>query len=181
MKLRDGEKGEVVAEFLSARVFVWDGASAAGRPWHLLVRREIGGEKMKFCLSNAKAGASLRHRVCMQAWRHFVERAFEDAKSARGMADYQVRGWNGWHHHMALVMVALMFLAKERLGGRDTHRLLSCQDVVEMLQHKLPSKIQTDEDLVVTIAQRHQRRLQAARSAYDKQRLTPPVSFSGGI
>jgi hypothetical protein len=29
------------------------------------------------------------------------------------MADYQVRGFNAWHHHMALVMIALMFLAKE--------------------------------------------------------------------
>ena len=181
MKLRDGEKGEVLAEFLSSRVFVWDGESGAARHWHLLVRRELGGAKLKFCLSNAKASASLRQLVSMQASRHFVERAFEDAKSACGMADYQVRGWNGWHHHMALVMVALMFLAKERLAGRDTHRLLSCQDIVAMLKHKLPSNIQSDEDLVMTIANRHQRRRQAAESAYRKQGIPPPDSFGGGI
>ena len=181
MKLRDGEKGEVVAEFMTARVFVWDGKSPAGRHWHLLVRREIGGEKLKFCLSNAKTGASLRQLVTMQASRHFVERAFEDAKSACGMADYQVRGWNGWHHHMALVMVALMFLAKERIAGSDTHRLLSCQDIVDMLRHKLPSKIQSDEDLVMSIANRHQRRRQAASSQYQKQGLNLPASFGGGI
>lgn len=181
MKLRDGEKGKVVAEFLAARVFLWNGESPEARQWHLLVRREIGGEKLKFCLSNVKPSASLRQRVTMQASRHFVERAFEDAKSACGMADYQVRVWNGWHHHMALVMVALMFLAKERLAGRNTHRLLSCQDVVEALRHKLPSKIQSDEDLVMTIANRHQRRFKAAESAYAKQGLTPPASFGGGI
>ena len=181
MKLRDGEKGEVVAEFMTARGFVWDGESPAGRHWHLLVRREIGGEKLKFCLSNAKPRASLRQLVMMQASRHFVERAFEDAKGACGMADYQVRGWNGWHHHMALVMVAMMFLAKERLAGRDTHRLLSCLDIVDMLRHKLPSKIQSDEDLVMTIANRHQRRRQAASSQYQKQDLTLPASFGGGI
>ncbi|MBY0576965.1 MAG: transposase [Gallionellaceae bacterium] len=181
MKLRDGEKGEVVAEFMKARVFVWDGKSPAGRHWHLLVRREIGGEKLKFCLSNAKTGVSLRQLVTMQASRHFVERAFEDAKSACGMADYQVRGWNGWHHHMALVMVALMFLAKERIAGSDTHRLLSCQDIIEILRHKLPSKIQSDEDLVMSIASRHQRRRQAASSQYQKQGLTLPASFGGEI
>lgn len=82
MKLRDGEKGEVVAEFLTARVFVWDKKTPAAKCWHLLVRREIGGTKLKFCLSNAKAGASLRQLVAMQASRHFVERAFEDAKGA---------------------------------------------------------------------------------------------------
>lgn len=175
MKLRDGEKGEVVAEFMMARVFVWDGKLPAGRHWHLLVRREIGGEKLKFCLSNAKTGVSLRQLVTMQASRHFVERAFEDAKNACGMADYQVRGWNGWYHHMALVMVALMFLAKERMAGSDTHRLLSCQDII--LRHKLPSKIQSDEDLVMSIASRHQRRRQAASSQYQKQGLAMPASF----
>lgn len=181
MKLRDGEKGEVVAEFLAERVFVWDGKSPAARCWHLLVRREIGGTKLKFCLSNARPEASLRQLVTMQASRHFVERAFEDAKSACGMADYQVRGWDAWHHHMALVMIALMFLAKERLAGCDTHRLLSCQDIVDMLRHKLPSKIQTDEDLVMTIASRHHRRRQVAAAQYQKQGLTLPAAFGGGI
>ena len=181
MKLRDGEKGEVVADFPAARVFVWDGESSAGQHWHLLVRRGIDGTKLEFCLSNAKPKASLRLLVSMRASRHFVERAFEDAKGACGMADYQVRGWNGWHHHMALVMVALMFLAKERLAGRDTHRLLSCQDIVEMLRHKLPSKIQSDEDLVMTIANRHRRRQSASASQYRKQGLTLPASFDGGI
>jgi hypothetical protein len=177
MKLRDGEKGEVVAEFLATRVFVWDRAAPTTKCWHLLVRREIGGTQLKFCLSNAKAGASLRQLVAMQASRHFVERAFEDAKGACGMADYQVRGWDGWHHHMALVMIALMFLAKERLAGSLTHRLLSCLDIVDILRHKLPSKIQSDEDLVMTIANRHHRRQQAASAHYEKQGITLPASF----
>jgi len=30
-----------------------------------------------------------------------VECAFEDAKNKGGMADYEVQGWVGWHHHMA--------------------------------------------------------------------------------
>ena len=181
LAVREGEKGEVIAEYLWQRVWLWDGAESRARCWHLLVRREIDGSKEKFSLSNTKPEVSLRHLAEMQAARHFVERAFEDAKSACGMADYQVRGWNGWHHHMALVMVALMFLAKERLAGRDTHRLLSCQDIVDILHYKLPAKIQTDEDMVMTIAQRHFRRLQAAQSAYDKQGLTPPASFGAGI
>ena len=177
MKLRDGEKGEVVAEFLTARVFTWDGEETTARRWHLLVRREIDGSMIKYCLSNARPSASLRLLVDMQASRHFVERAFEDAKSACGMADYQVRGWKAWHHHMTLVMIALMFLAKQRIEGLDTHRLLSCQDIVEILKHKLPSKIHTDEDLVMTITNRHRRRLQAAQSAYGKQGKMPPASF----
>jgi hypothetical protein len=36
------------------------------------------------------------------------------------MAEYQARKWNAWHHHIGLTMVALMFLAKERLAHRET-------------------------------------------------------------
>lgn len=169
LSVRDGEKGEVIAEYLTRRIFVWDGESARARCWHVLVRREIGGSKLKFCLSNAKPQASLRRLAQMQAARHFVERTFEDAKGACGMADYQVRGWQAWHHHMALVMIALMFLAKERLALRDTAALLSCNDLVDVLRHKLPTKIETDAHLIAMIEDRHRRRQQAKDSAYQKQ------------
>lgn len=176
LSVRDGEKGEVIAEYLTTRVFVWDGEAAHPRHWHLLVRRELDGSKLKYCLSNAKAKASLRHLATMQAARHFVERAFEDAKSQCGMADYQVRVWNGWHHHMTLVMIALMFLAKERLAHRETAKLLSCRDVVEMLRHRLPRKIESDDDLVRSITERHERRRKAMDSAYRRQAATLAAS-----
>lgn len=112
-------------------MWLWDGSEARARCWHLLVRREVDGSKLKFCLSNARPEASLRRLADMQVARHFVERAFADAKGACGMADYQVRGFTAWHYHMALVMAALMFLAKERLANRETAGLLSCNDLVE--------------------------------------------------
>jgi len=169
LSVRAGEKGEIIADYLTQRVWLWDGEEAQARCWHLLVRREIDGSKLKFCLSNAKPKASLRRLAEMQVARHFVERAFEDAKGACGMADYQVRGFNAWHHHMALVMVALMFLAKERLAHRETADLLSCNDLIEIMRHKLPRKIETDADLVACIEDRHRRRQIAKDFAYRKQ------------
>ena len=179
LSVREGEKGEVVADYLKQRVWLWDGAEQRARCWHLLVRREVGGEKLKFCLSNAKPEANLRRLAEMQAARHFVERAFEDAKGACGMADYQVRGFAAWHHHMALVMVALMFLAKERLAHRETAELLSCNDLVEIMRHKLPTKIETDDDLVAMIEDRHRRRRVARNHAYQKQALMLGASGVG--
>ena len=70
---------------------------------------------------------------------------------------------------MALVMIALMFLAKERLANRETADLLSCNDLVEIMRHTLPSKIQTDADLVASIEDRHRRRQIAKDFAYRKQ------------
>lgn len=176
LSMREGEKGAVIAEYLMQRVWLWDGSAPKARCWHLLVRRELDGSKLKCCLSNAKPNASLRHLASMQGARHFVERAFEDAKGQCGMADYQVRGWQAWHHHMALVMIALMFLAKERLAHRDTDSLLSCNDLVQILRHKLPAKIETDADLVTTIQNRHRRRRDAMESAYRKQAATLAAS-----
>ncbi len=173
LSVRAGEKGEVIAEYLTRRVFVWDGRAPRARRWHLLVRREIGGKKLKFCFANAKPQASLRRLASMQADRHFVERAFEDAKGTCGMADYQARGWQAWHHHMALVMIALMFLAKERLAHRDiSASMLSCHDLIDILRHKLPRKIKTDDDMAEMITERHRRRLEAMQSAYENQAKT---------
>lgn len=181
LSVREGEKGELVADYLKQRVWLWDGSEQRARCWHLLVRREVDGAKLKYCLSNARPEASLRRLCEMQAARHFVERAFEDAKGACGMADYQVRGFQAWHHHMALVMVALMFLAKERLAHRGTTHLLSCNDLVEIMRHKLPSKIETDDDLVAMIEDRHQRRRMAMEHAYRRQARMLAASACGKV
>lgn len=111
----------------------------------------------------------------MQALSRFVERRLENAKSACGVERHKVRGWPARHHHMALVLIAHLFLAKERLALRDTHRLLSCLDTVEMLRQRLPDETHSDNDLLMSVAQRHRRRFEAAKhgiigSAYNPRR-----------
>ena len=85
------------------------------------------------------------------------------------MAEYQVRRWQAWHHHMALVMIATVFLAKERMAHRETAELLSCRDLVEIMRHRLPTKITTDQDLGASVIDRHRRRRQAMESAHRQQ------------
>lgn len=128
-------------------------------------------------LCNAPSGTSVHDLAKMQGERFFVERTFKDAKSTLGMAEYQVRKWNGWHHHMGLVMVATMFLAKERLALRETADLLSCADVVQMLKHRLPMKVFDDETLAQQIIQRHERRQTSKDSAYRQQTRQMAISI----
>jgi hypothetical protein len=45
------------------------------------------------------------------------------------MSDYQVRKWQGWHHHHALVLMACLFVLKEKLGHAAEAPLLSVRDV----------------------------------------------------
>ncbi|MBK9085638.1 MAG: hypothetical protein IPL80_10125 [Sterolibacteriaceae bacterium] len=82
---------------------------------------------------------------------------------------------------MALVMVALMFLAKERLANRETAELLSCNDLIEIMRHKLPTRIETDDDLVTMIEDRHRRRRAAMHHAYRKRALMLETSVCGRI
>jgi len=150
LSIRDGEKGEVMADYLPRRVWAWYGEAPSANRWHLLVRQAIDGRRLKSGLSNANPSAFLRRLAEMQGARHFVEQSFREAKGACGMAEYQVRRWQAWHHHMALVMIATTFLAKEHLAHRDTAELLSCRDLVEIMRQRLPTKVATDDDLAAS-------------------------------
>ena len=81
------------------------------------------------------------------------------------MADYQARGWVAWHHHMALVMLALLFLLKERKFHAKTLDLLSCQDIVALLDVYLPRTDRTKQAVIDSMNRRHAKRRAAIESA----------------
>src|SRR5205807_4091519 len=51
---------------------------------------------------------------------HRIEESIKRAKGEAGLADYQVRTWEGWHHHQALSLVATWFLTQETRLGKKT-------------------------------------------------------------
>jgi len=106
----------------------------------------------------------------MESQRFWIERSFEDAKSQVGMAQYQVRGWMAWHHHMALVMMAMLFMTKHRMLHKDDVPLLSCYDIKVMLAHFLPEKAETIEDIIRQMEVRHKKRRAATASARNRRR-----------
>lgn len=162
LTLREGEKGKLVAEYLHTRIWVWDGTEAAAHCWHLLVRREVGASKIShYCLSNAPADTPLVELARVQAQRFFIEHSFREAKSECGLADYQVRRWDAWHHHMALVMLGTLFLVKQKIQGRQQWPMLSFNDLVTALAHLLPRRQLTAEDLAAIITKRHRMRQDA--------------------
>jgi hypothetical protein len=57
-----------------------------------------------------------------------------EAKSECGMADYQVRRWDVWHHHMALVMPGTLFPVKKKQAGRQQWPLLPFKDLVTAVE-----------------------------------------------
>ena len=94
----------------------WDKLSEPARRYELLVTENMDEEARKYSLTNEKPSTSTQRLSWMQGQRYWVERCLEDGKGQCGMADYQVRLWNAWHHHMALVMMAMLFILTEKCG-----------------------------------------------------------------
>jgi hypothetical protein len=74
------------------------------------------------------------------------------------MSDYQVRKWNAWHHHMALVMLSLSFLVKERIFYKDECPLLSSRDIRLMIIAMLLNDPATVDKKIAQLEIRHEQR-----------------------
>lgn len=166
--LRNTTKGKLIVEVLHQRVWLWDKYSPTAHCWHLIVRREVDSPgTIKYCLSNAPERTSVIRLLQMQSQRFWIERAFQDAKSHIGMAQYQARQWQSWHRHMALVMMAMQFMLEARLSHVQTHPLLSCYDIQILLAKTLPDRRSTQEEILRQLRMRHQQRqalIESARS-----------------
>jgi SRSO17 transposase len=174
--LRASTRGPLQVDIAHRRVWVWDGEEAVARGWHLVVRREVGAPKrIKYSLSNAPADTPLERLAQMQGTRYWVERAFEDAKGECGLADYQAVGWRAWHHHVTMVMLAMLFIVEQRVVHQPSLALLTPRDIVAMLKETLPRKPQGKQALVDQINQRHARRRSAIQSRYRSQRRAAPT------
>jgi SRSO17 transposase len=117
LRVREGALGPLVFEFAAVRV--WGiRHRKPGPPSWLLIRRSLGPEpERKYYVSNADADTPLSTLALVACTRCRVEEFFEDCKSYLGMTQYETRSYVGWHHHMALVGLAHLFvtLARKRL------------------------------------------------------------------
>jgi SRSO17 transposase len=171
IEIRDGTRGTLRVSACRKRVWLWDGTEDRARCWWAVCTLDEASGDTKFFLSNAPEDATLRELVRRHAVRFWVERGFQDAKTSLGMADYQARGWKAWHHHMAMVMLAMLFLLRERRVHMVDVEMLSCQDVVELLNHFLPRRDLTLDAVLENIERRHRKRTDAIESARRRDRL----------
>jgi SRSO17 transposase len=168
--LRDCTRGQLRVDITHRRVWLWNGKEERPRCWHLIIRREVGSVKtIKYSLSNAPADTPRLQLAQMQGQRYWVERAFEDGKGECGLADYQALGWRSWHHHVTMVMLAMLFILEQRVAQQPGLELLTPRDIVEMLKETLPRKPEGREALVARINERHERRRGAIESRFRTQ------------
>jgi SRSO17 transposase len=96
----------------------------------LLIRRKVSDPaEVAYFACGGPPGTALQELVRVAGVRWSVEECFELAKGDCGLADYEVRGWVGWHRHVTLSLWALAVVAvvrsrvpvpAPRRGGRRT-------------------------------------------------------------
>lgn len=165
--VRHSSQGNLQLEALRCAVWLLEGKDAKACCWQLVVTREVGApDTIKYSLTNAAESLSIQRLSYMQRQRYWVERAFQEAKNEAGLDEYQARSWQAWYHHMALAMMALLFLLKERHLQEEVLPLLSARDVKILLAQFLPRRDQDPDELIRQMHVRHKQRQSAIDSAY---------------
>lgn len=125
-KVRKTAKGWKKVKVHAKTVWHWDGKEEKACQRTLLI---TVGEKTKYSLSNGEQ-EDYTHKewAYFQCSRYWVGRCFDDCKNELGMSGYQVTGWLAWHHHMALVLMASLYILQLKLSLQDDLPLLSVRD-----------------------------------------------------
>ena len=119
IEVRAGEKGPLVVEVVKVRVQAKLGRRNGPEETLVIFRERQGRKTIKqdYGLSNAPFGTPLREFARVLNAEHRIEECLRRAKGETGLAQYQVRTWEGWHHHQTLALIATWFLTQEKLRG----------------------------------------------------------------
>jgi SRSO17 transposase len=122
VELGAGAKGPQVVRVAEGWAQAKGQGGRVGALERLVVIRTIDREPVTwYTLSNAPARVAVGQVAKAHSRRHGVEELLQAGKGEVGLGHYEVRSWVGWHHHMALSLLALWFLQLERrhLGGEN--------------------------------------------------------------
>jgi SRSO17 transposase len=178
--VRDGEKGPIVTEVARTLVQTREEGKASDAAEMLVVFRERQGDgswKHDYTLSNASVTTALAEFARVFKAEHRIEESLKRAKSEAGLGDYQVRTWEGWHHHQTLSLLATWFLTKEARRGKKWTPALTVPQlrvlISGVLNRALGCQCQTHR---LRTANRRLQRNESARLYHWRQRnCLPPL------
>jgi SRSO17 transposase len=154
LAVRDGEKGPVEIEMVKRRVQTRLERKRTGpEEWLVVTRRPLSDKstlepqaspdatdqdvryRYRYYLSPTGvsevelAAPSLAELARVIKAGACIEASFKRGKGETGMDEYQVRTWQGWHHHMALTLIAVWFLIGETHRGQQLTPALTLPQV----------------------------------------------------
>ncbi len=168
--IRDTERRELWADMACVRVFPSEENSLPGEECWLIIRKDLKDNEIKYQLSNAPVETSIDRLAQMSGSRYWIERTFEDGKGIAGLADYQIRSWTGWHHHMTMTLLAMLYLMSLTIDLGKKAEFLTVQDVKEIFEVIMLKRIVTNEELLQLILEKHKARESARRSHHRRNK-----------
>jgi SRSO17 transposase len=154
LTVRDGEKGPVEIEMVTRRVQTRLARKRTGpEEWLVVTRRPLSDNGVV----EGKSSPDATEHDSRYGYRYYltpthvaevelkepplpelarvikagtcIEASFQRGKGEVGMDEYQVRTWQGWHHHMALSLIAVWFLIGETHRGQQVTPALTLPQV----------------------------------------------------
>jgi SRSO17 transposase len=121
------------AWFYSRNVYILNPQTKKRQLVTLLIRKDKDGAiKYSFCHC---PGASLKELAYRQSKRYFVEKSFREAKKELGLNEYQTRSEESWNKHMSMIMLAQLFLNKEKILFYNNEKIwMTTQDIIQALK-----------------------------------------------
>lgn len=166
--IRNGSKGTLISQVHAKEIFVEEDGKCIKRTLIIRKTKEHKKDKISYSLTNGSLeNYSQETLVGYQAQRFYIEQSFREAKQNIGMCDYQVRGWLGWNHHIALSMMALAFLSMEKMEHQEQLPLLSYRDIRDAIIDNLIQE-ETKKSFEEKLLDRHRKRQQDINRFYKK-------------
>ena len=149
-------------------------------------RQNRDGSEPRYYLSNAPPDTSLETLAYVGGSRWRIETEFETEKSDVGLDEYetripyQVRGrlWAGWHHHIAMCLLAGAFLLTLQQDWGKKMPLITRPQVYRVVRELLPKERFGPEELLLWLTD-VQERNERARCSHKKRRAALGRNTSG--
>jgi SRSO17 transposase len=152
LTVRDGEKGPVGIEMIKRRVQTRLQRKRTGpEEWLVVTRRPLADDRTsegkssldatepddryRYYLTPTAVSRTEREEPSLAELARVIkaglgmEASFQRGKGEAGMDEYQVRTWQGWHHHMALSLISVWFLIRETHLGQQVTPALTLPQV----------------------------------------------------
>lgn len=137
LTIRYQSKGKLKARFHRKDVYILNPLTGKAMKLVLLVRKDKDGT-IKYSLCHAPKYVRTRVLAYRQCKRYFIEQAFRETKKELGLNEYQTRSEVGWLRHMALCMLAQLFINTEKLRQKVRHHLkLTTGEIVRCIKMKI--------------------------------------------
>lgn len=179
-EIRDTVKGKLRLFIYKKEIWTWDGESPKAKKRVLIITKTTESKpKVKYSISNGEIEAySHLEYAYFVSQRYWVERSFDNAKNELGMSDYQVRKWQSWHTHHAIIMLASLLICSKLIESKKEIPLLSFKDArILIVTQFCTIQIEMEQKLKQMQKRHHKRKADIDRN-YNKQKLEKSKKLS---